>query len=92
MDQVFEIQDKLVQHHRNHIDTLMTLIKKDMHLLKEFDRMEIQSDDYGSQLESIISEKIESLNNLKKTLKQFTVVLKEEERVGARMATEFKEK
>jgi len=76
---IYEMEDQLVKTHRNHIDTLMTLIKKDMHLLKQFDRMVHETDDYVVRLDKIITEKEESLNNLRRTLDKFKENLQQEE-------------
>jgi len=65
---VFKEEDQLVQAHRSHIDEYMVLIKEDMQLLKNFDRMEVTTEKYISQLRTLLDKKSKAIDDLWRTV------------------------
>merc|ERR1719233_56377 len=66
----FRAEDNLVKAHRNHIDECMVLVKRDMQLLKEFDRMSVNTENYVRTLTHLLKRKGDSMLVLRKHLEK----------------------
>lgn len=80
-------EEELAKAHRQEIDRSMEYFKKDMELLKGYDKNMIYVDEYVHKMENIMQKKLEAINALRKKLDSFKGVLKQEEEIVHRYSS-----
>ena len=72
-------EEELVASHREHIHSMMNLVKKEMSILNSIDMPGAKTDEYATLLGDILDKKIELASSLKMKLESFKLRLNEEE-------------
>jgi kinesin family protein 2/24 len=72
-------EDSLVEFHRGSIDSCMQLVREEMQLIKSYDLLSCDTDDYVKQLDNLCNQRQAQLASLRKKLEHFKQHLKEEE-------------
>jgi len=75
-------EEALISMHRTHIDEMVDLTKKEMILLHDVDKPGSDVDDYASNLDDMLGQKVELIMSLRKKVRNFREYLKLEENVS----------
>lgn len=66
-----EMRDEIVRHHRQQIDDIMEIIKKEMELLRTVDAPGTSFETYSANLDTLLQSKIRSINSLRTHFAQY---------------------
>lgn len=75
-------EEDTINSHRQHIDELVELVKQEMMLLHEVDKPGSDVDEYVTNLDAILTHKLEVVTGLKSKLQSFKSHLKAEEELS----------
>merc|ERR1711871_345154 len=78
-------EEDLVASHREHIHSMMNLVKQEMAILNRVDMPGAKIDDYVSELGVVLDQKLEQVTKLKQQLKTFKTHLVDEETLHSSM-------
>jgi hypothetical protein len=81
--EILQFEESMVESHRASIDTAMKVVKEEMELLKKFDSMDYNVDQYVDRLDHLLDVKISGLNELRQKLNEFRRHLREEETLSS---------
>ncbi|OMJ71657.1 hypothetical protein SteCoe_30077 [Stentor coeruleus] len=75
-------EEDLINSHRNHIDTMVGIVKDEMTILHEVDQPGSDVDEYISALKIMLENKLNSIKEIQNKLDTFTAHLKTEEEIS----------
>lgn len=76
---ILEEEEELIQCHRQHIDDVVEIARKDMNLLHAVDQPQSDINSYVSNLDRILLDKMEMIGKLRQKLVTFYTHLRQEE-------------
>ena len=68
---ILEDEEELIATHRNHIDNVVDIVKKDMALLQLIDQPSSDVETYVKQLDAILIQKVEMIGKVREKLVKF---------------------
>lgn len=77
-------EEDVIAQHRQHIDSMVELVKHEMELLQDVDRPGSEIEDYVSSLDSVLQQKAELIEGLRAQLAEFHSHLRTEEKLSRR--------
>eukprot|EP00300_Choanocystis_sp_HF-7_P016997 c19604_g1_i1.p1 GENE.c19604_g1_i1~~c19604_g1_i1.p1 ORF type:complete len:498 (-),score=136.75 c19604_g1_i1:149-1642(-) len=81
IDTILEEEEEILNNHRTEIEETMRLVKEEMQLLDMMDRPGTQVDDYVTQLDLVLLNKIEVIETLRGRLRIFQAHLTQEDQM-----------
>ena len=88
---ILEDEEELISEHRNHIDTVVDIVKQDMALLQNVEEPQSDIEEYVDKLDSILLLKMEHILSLRSKLANFYKHLKKEENLQRLYTTKLSE-
>ena len=88
---ILEEEEELISVHRQHIDDVVDIIKRDMSLLQVVEEPQSDIEIYVNKLDSILLQKMEMIGNVRKRLAHFYRHLKKEEMLQKLYTTKLNE-
>ncbi len=75
-------EEELISAHRNHIDSMVGIVKEEMGILHEVDQPGSDVDEYIANLNRMLEQKLKSIQIIQKKLETFTNHLRTEEEMS----------